>query len=59
MPPLSQAAAVGRAVAEAVALCGVEQRLARWASTAAEALACLEQEHWQPAYPMGLPQRLL
>jgi len=59
MPPLTQAAAVGRAVAEAVALCGVGQRLARWASTAPEALACLEQEHWQPAYPPGLPPGLL
>lgn len=48
MPPLTQAAAVGRAVAEAVALCGVEQGLARRAFTPAEALSRLEASRWQP-----------
>jgi malate dehydrogenase (oxaloacetate-decarboxylating) len=50
MPPLQQAAAVGRAVAEAVALCGVEQGLARLASTPEQARARLQATRWQPQY---------
>ena len=55
MPPLTQAAAVGRAVAEAVALCGVEQGLARRAFTPAEALSRLEASRWQPEYNPAPP----
>jgi malate dehydrogenase (oxaloacetate-decarboxylating) len=50
MPPLAEAAAVARSVAEAVALCGVEQGLAGRASSAAAARACLEQARWRPVY---------
>jgi malate dehydrogenase (oxaloacetate-decarboxylating) len=50
MPPLAEAAAVARSVAEAVALCGVEQGLASRASSAAAARACLEQARWRPVY---------
>ncbi len=50
MPPLSQAAQVGQAVGEAVAICGVDQGLARLAHSHAQALACLEQARWNPSY---------
>ncbi|MBM5800869.1 MAG: NAD-dependent malic enzyme [Cyanobacteria bacterium K_DeepCast_35m_m2_023] len=53
MPPLTQAAAVGAAVAEAVALCGVEQGLARKASTAKQARQLLVQARWHPDYSGG------
>ena len=51
MPPLTQAAAVCAAVAEAVALCGVEQGLARLAATPEAARARLAAARWQPVYP--------
>jgi malate dehydrogenase (oxaloacetate-decarboxylating) len=50
MPALGEAPAVARAVAEAVAITGVRQNLARRARTVAEALDCLERARWQPAY---------
>ena len=56
MPPLSQVATVGAAVAEAVALCGVEQGLARFATTADQARERLEAARWRPVYgPLLLP----
>jgi malate dehydrogenase (oxaloacetate-decarboxylating) len=51
MPPLQQVQEVSQAVAEAVALTAVAEGLARRASSAAEALACLEQQRWRPDYP--------
>ena len=57
MPPLEQAAAVASAVAEAVALVGVEQGLARLATTPEQARQRLAEAHWSPEYqplqPLG------
>jgi len=50
MPPLAAVAAVSRAVAEAVALAAVAEGLARRATSPAEALQCLEECRWSPAY---------
>ena len=50
MPPLEQAAAVASAVAEAVALVGVEQGLARLATTPEQARQRLAEAHWGPEY---------
>ena len=50
MPPLEQAAAVASAVAEAVALVGVEQGLARLATTPEQARQRLAESHWRPEY---------
>mgnify|MGYP006280726027 FL=1 len=50
MPPLEQAAAVASAVAEAVALVGVEQGLARLATTPEQARQRLAEAHWSPEY---------
>jgi malate dehydrogenase (oxaloacetate-decarboxylating) len=50
MPSLQEAPAVARAVAEAVAITGVRESLARRASTVEEALECLDRAHWHPAY---------
>ena len=56
MPSLQQAGAVGAAVAEAVALCGVEQGLARLASTPEQARQRLVAARWSPVYaPLTLP----
>mgnify|MGYP006276792233 CR=1 FL=1 len=56
MPPLSQAAAVGAAVAEAVALYGVKQGLARLARTPEQARQRLALVRWRPVYePLVLP----
>jgi malate dehydrogenase (oxaloacetate-decarboxylating) len=51
MPPLEDAPAVARAVAEAVALQGVREGRASRAATPEEALARLEAAHWRPVYP--------
>ena len=57
MPPLEEAAAVASAVAEAVALVGVEQGLARLANTPEQARQRLAEAHWSPEYqplqPLG------
>ena len=54
MPALRDAPAVARAVAEAVAVTGVRENLARHASSEEEALRCLDRARWQPAYsPVG------
>ena len=58
MPPLDQAAAVAGAVAEAVALVGVEQGLARLATTAEQARQRLAESHWRPEYQPLLPDVL-
>jgi len=50
MPALEHAPAVARAVAEAVAITGVRENLARRAATAEEARRCLDQARWSPAY---------
>ncbi len=50
MPPLSDAPNVARAVAEAVAVAGVEAGLCRLASTRGEALDRLNEAYWQPTY---------
>ena len=50
MPSLGQAAAVGDAVARAVALVGVQQGLARLAQTPEQALHRLAAARWQPVY---------
>jgi malate dehydrogenase (oxaloacetate-decarboxylating) len=50
MPSLQEAPAVARAVAEAVAITGVRENLARRATTVEEALDCLERAHWHPSY---------
>jgi malate dehydrogenase (oxaloacetate-decarboxylating) len=50
MPSLHEAPAVARAVAEAVAINGVQANLAPGISTEAEALDCLERARWQPVY---------
>ncbi|MBM5803054.1 MAG: NAD-dependent malic enzyme [Cyanobacteria bacterium K_DeepCast_35m_m2_155] len=50
MPPLDQVAAVGQAVAKAVALSGVKRGLARLAQTPEQALSRLEAARWQPRY---------
>jgi malic enzyme len=50
MPSLQEAPAVARAVAEAVAITGVRENLARRAATVEQALECLERAHWQPTY---------
>jgi malate dehydrogenase (oxaloacetate-decarboxylating) len=55
MPPLAAAAAVSRAVAEAVACAAVDEGLARCASSHAEALARLDACRWQPEYSAVLP----
>jgi hypothetical protein len=47
---------VARAVAEAVAITGVRETLARRARTEAEALACLERARWQPTYGAVRPE---
>ena len=57
MPALVDAPAVARAVAEAVAITGVHEHLARRARTEREAMDCLERARWQPIYaavhPLG------
>ncbi|MFZ9951021.1 MAG: NAD-dependent malic enzyme [Vulcanococcus sp.] len=54
MPPLSEAGEVAAAVAEAVALVGVELGLADRASTAEQARLRLQEAHWSPEYrPLG------
>ncbi|MEB3235456.1 MAG: malic enzyme-like NAD(P)-binding protein, partial [Cyanobacteriota bacterium] len=55
MPPLTRAAVVARCVAEAVALCGVRQGLARRAQSPEQALQCLAEARWQPVYGSLLP----
>ena len=50
MPPLSDAPRVARAVAEAVAVAGVEAGLSRLARTRGEALERLNEAYWQPIY---------
>ncbi|MFM7733619.1 MAG: NAD-dependent malic enzyme [Cyanobium sp.] len=55
MPPLAAAAAVSRAVAEAVARTAVDEGLARQASSHAEALARLDTCRWRPEYSAVLP----
>jgi len=50
MPALEQASAVAAAVAEAVALVGVEQGLARLASSAEQARQCLADAYWTAEY---------
>lgn len=50
MPDLTEVAVVSTAVAEAVALAAVEAGVARHASTAEQALVCLEQARWHPTY---------
>ena len=50
MPPLSDAPRVARAVAEAVAIAGVEVGLCRLARTRSEALERLNEAYWQPTY---------
>ena len=50
MPELTEVAVVSTAVAEAVALAAVEAGVARHASTAEQALACLERARWHPTY---------
>lgn len=50
MPPLSDAPRVARAVAEAVAVAGVEAGLCRLARTSSEALERLNEAYWQPTY---------
>lgn len=50
MPALVEAPRVARAVAEAVALAGVRDGLARLANTPQEALRCLDQAHWTAEY---------
>jgi malate dehydrogenase (oxaloacetate-decarboxylating) len=56
MPALAEAPAVARAVAEAVAITGVRENLARRARTETEALACLERARWQPTYGTVRPE---
>ena len=55
MPALVQAAEVAAAVAEAVALVGVEQGLARRATTPEQARQRLAEAHWSPEYRPLLP----
>jgi len=50
MPSLLAAPQVGRAVAEAVAIAAVEAGLARLAETPEQALQCLDDAEWLPAY---------
>ena len=50
MPELTEVAVVSTVVAEAVALAAVEAGVARHASTAEQALACLERARWHPTY---------
>jgi malate dehydrogenase (oxaloacetate-decarboxylating) len=50
MPELTEVAVVSTAVAEAVALAAVEAGVARHASTAEQALACLERARWHHPY---------
>ena len=50
MPALVDAPKVARAVAEAVALAGVDAGLARLAHTPDEARQCLDQAEWRPRY---------
>ena len=50
MVRLDQVQEVSNAVARAVALAAVAEGLARRATTAAEALQCLEAATWQPIY---------
>jgi malate dehydrogenase (oxaloacetate-decarboxylating) len=50
MVRLDQVQEVSNAVARAVALAAVAEGLARRATTAAEALQCLEAASWQPVY---------
>ena len=57
MPALREAPAVSRAVAEAVAITGVREKLARRARTEDEALGCLDQAEWQPTYGPVFPDR--
>ena len=58
MPALEQAAEVASAVAEAVALVGVEHGLARLATTAEQARQRLADARWKPEYqPLGPLER--
>jgi malate dehydrogenase (oxaloacetate-decarboxylating) len=50
MPALEHAPAVARAVAEAVAITGVRENLARRAATAEDARRCLDLARWSPTY---------
>jgi hypothetical protein len=51
MPALSDAAAVGAAVAEAVALAGVREGLAPEGVGEESVARLLERARWRPAYP--------
>ena len=55
MPALDQAATVAGAVAEAVALVGVQQGLAQLANTPEQARQRLAESHWRPEYQPLLP----
>jgi malate dehydrogenase (oxaloacetate-decarboxylating) len=55
MPALHQVRQVSTRVAEAVALAALKEGLARRATTAEEALRCLQSHRWEPIYPTILP----
>ncbi|MEB3304014.1 MAG: NAD-dependent malic enzyme [Cyanobacteriota bacterium] len=51
MPALHQVRQVSTSVAEAVALAALKEGLATRATTAEEALQCLQSHRWEPVYP--------